>query len=102
MIGHENAKDRFPVYSICVFLKFHFLCEVATSPLHSVVGWLVFILLFLDHSSCLDISILKYLHTRIRESILLNSYFSRAIRQSPYQSKVLAVISKCIYRPSVV
>ncbi len=70
-----------------------------------VVGWLVFILLLLDHSLCLDISILRHLHTRIRESILsisLSSRLSRAIGQSPYQSRVLAVTSRCVYRPSVV
>src|SRR6266536_3754593 len=67
-----------------------------------VVGWLVFILLFLDHSSCLDMSILRHLHTRIREGILLSSHLSRAIGQSPYQSRVLAVTSRCVYRPSVV
>src|SRR6266700_7570139 len=50
-------------------------------------------------------SILRHLHTRIRESILsisLSSRLNRAIGQSPYQSRVLAVISRCVYRPSVV
>src|SRR6266511_6239415 len=47
-------------------------------------------------------SILRHLHIRIRESILLSSHFSRAIRQSPYQSRLLAVTSRCVYRPSVV
>src|SRR6266536_6260012 len=50
-------------------------------------------------------SILRQLHIRIRESILsisLSSRFSRVIGQSPYQSRVLAVISRCVYRPSVV
>src|SRR6266511_2850274 len=50
-------------------------------------------------------SILRHLHTRIRESILsisLSSRLSRAIGQSPYQSRVLAVTSRCVYRPSVV
>src|SRR6266536_4406017 len=50
-------------------------------------------------------SILRHLHTKIRESILsisLNSRLSRAIGQSPYQSRVLAVTSRCVYRPSVV
>ena len=50
-------------------------------------------------------SILRHLLTRIRESILsisLSSRLSRAIGQSPYQSRVLAVISRCVYRPSVV
>src|SRR6266498_4371044 len=59
----------------------------------------------LHHSLCLEISILRHLHTRIRESILsisLSSRLSRAIRQSPYQSRVLAVTSRCVYRPSVV
>ena len=66
------------------------------------MGWLVFILLFLDYSSCLNMSIFRYLYTRIRESILLSSYFSRVIRQSPYQFRLLAVINRCVYRPSVV
>src|SRR6266498_312607 len=50
-------------------------------------------------------SILRHLHTRIRESISsisLSSRLSRAIGQSPYQSRVLAVTSRCVYRPSVV
>src|SRR6266498_4825920 len=50
-------------------------------------------------------SILRHLYTRIRESILsisLNNRLSRAIGQSPYQSRVLAVTSRCAYRPSVV
>ena len=63
---------------------------------------LVFILLFLDYSLCLDMSILRHLYIRIRESIFLSSYFSRVIRQSPYQSRVLAITSRCVYRPSVV
>ncbi len=49
-------------------------------------------------------SIHRQLHTRIRESILsisLSSRLSRAIGQSPYQSRVLAVTSKCVYRLSV-
>src|SRR6266536_4671686 len=59
----------------------------------------------LHYSLCLEISILRHLHTRIRESILsisLSSRFSRVIGQSPYQSRVLAVTSMCVYRPSVV
>src|SRR6266498_1368015 len=59
----------------------------------------------LHYSLCLDMSILRHLHTRIRESILsisLSSRLSRAIGQSPYQSRVLAVTSRCVYRPSVV
>src|SRR6266536_486660 len=59
----------------------------------------------LHYSLCLDRRILRHLHTRIRESILsisLNSRLSRAIGQSPYQSRVLAVTSRYIYRPSVV
>src|SRR6266498_2088930 len=59
----------------------------------------------LHHSLCLETSILRHLHTRIRESILsisLSSRLSRAIEQSPYQSRVLAVTSRCVYRPSVV
>src|SRR6266536_2499913 len=59
----------------------------------------------LHYSLCLETSILRHLHTRIRESILsisLNSRLSRAIGQSPYQSRVLAVTSRCVYRPSVV
>src|SRR6266487_4637101 len=59
----------------------------------------------LHHSLCLETSILRHLHTRIRESILsisLSSRLSRAIGQSPYQSRVLAVTSRCVYRPSVV
>src|SRR6266536_6283336 len=55
----------------------------------------------LYYSLCLDISILRHLHTRIRESIL-SSRLSRVIGQSPYQSRVLAVISRCVYRPSIV
>ncbi len=50
-------------------------------------------------------SIFKHLHIRIRESILsisLSSRLSRVIGQSPYQSRVLAVTSRCVYRPSVV
>src|SRR6266498_5606476 len=57
------------------------------------------------YSLCLGMSILRDLHTRIRESILsisLSSRLSRAIGQSPYQSRVLAVISRCVYMPSVV
>src|SRR6266511_2972266 len=49
-------------------------------------------------------SIFRHLYTRIRESILsisLSSRLSRAIGQSPYQSRVLAVTSRCVYRPSV-
>ncbi len=41
----------------------------------------------LHNSLCLDMSILRHLHTRIRESILsisLSSRLSRAIGQSPY------------------
>jgi len=56
----------------------------------------------LHHSLCLEISILRHLHTRIRESISLSSRLSRVIGQSPYQFRVLAVISRCVYRPSVV
>src|SRR6266536_534355 len=59
----------------------------------------------LHYSLCLDMSILRHLHTRIRESILsisLSSRLSRAIGQSPYQSRVLAVTSRCVYMPSVV
>src|SRR6266516_7986472 len=59
----------------------------------------------LHYSLCLETSILRHLHTRIRESILnisLSSRLSRAIGQSPYQSRVLAVISRCVYRPSIV
>ena len=59
----------------------------------------------LHYSLCLEISILRHLHTRIRESILsisLSSRLSRVIGQSPYQSRVLAVISRCVYRPSIV
>src|SRR6266536_2865101 len=59
----------------------------------------------LHHSLCLETRILRDLHTRIRESILsisLSSRLSRAIGQSPYQSRVLAVTSRCVYRPSVV
>src|SRR6266498_4485334 len=59
----------------------------------------------LYHSLYLETSILRHLHTRIRESILsisLNNRLSRAIGQSPYQSRVLAVTSRCVYRPSVV
>src|SRR6266536_932664 len=59
----------------------------------------------LHHSLCLETSILRDLHTRIRESILsisLSSRLSRAIGQLPYQSRVLAVTSRCVYRPSVV
>src|SRR6266498_3561463 len=59
----------------------------------------------LHYSLCLEISILRHLHTRIRESILsisLSSHFSRAIGQSPYQFRVLAVTSRCVYRSSIV
>src|SRR6266536_2647630 len=59
----------------------------------------------LHYSLCLETSILRDLHTRIRESILsisLSSRLSRAIRQSPYQSRILAVTSRCVYRPSIV
>src|SRR6266536_5508497 len=59
----------------------------------------------LHYSLCLDMSILRHLYTRIRESILsisLSSRLSRAIGQSSYQSRVLAVTSRCVYRPSVV
>ncbi len=59
----------------------------------------------LHYSLCLEISRLRHLHTRIRESILsisLSSRLSRAIGQSPYQPRVLAVTSRCVYRPSVV
>src|SRR6266498_4482184 len=45
------------------------------------------------------------LHTRIQEGILsisLSSRLSRTIGQSPYQSRVLAMTSRCVYRPSVV
>src|SRR6266536_5932218 len=59
----------------------------------------------LHYSLCLEISILRHLHTRIRESILsisLSSRLSRAIGQSPYQSRVLAVTSRCVHRPSIV
>ncbi len=59
----------------------------------------------LHYSLCLEISILRHLHTRIRERILsisLNNRLSRAIRQSPYQSRVLAVTSRCVHRPSIV
>src|SRR6266536_2682323 len=59
----------------------------------------------LHYSLCLDMSILRHLHTRIRESILsisLSSRLSRAIGQSSYQSRVLAVTSRCVYRASVV
>jgi len=59
----------------------------------------------LHHSLCLETSILRHLHTRIRENILsisLSSRLSRAIGQSPYQSRVLAVTSRCVYRSSVV
>src|SRR6266511_2097191 len=50
-------------------------------------------------------SIFRYLYIRIRESILsisLSSRLSRAIGQSPYRSRVLAVTSRYVYRPSVV
>src|SRR6266536_4161564 len=53
----------------------------------------------------LEISILRHLYIRIRESILsisLSSRLRRAIGQSPYQSRILAVISRYVYRPSVV
>src|SRR6266498_2574795 len=56
------------------------------------------------YSLCLGMSILRHLHTRIRESILsisLSSRLSRAIGQSPYQSRILIVINRCVYRPSV-
>src|SRR6266536_3148797 len=56
----------------------------------------------LHHSLCLETSILRHLHTRIRESILLSSYYSRVTGQSPYQSRVLAVTSRCVYSPSVI
>src|SRR6266536_6002862 len=59
----------------------------------------------LHYSLCLETSRLRHLHTRIRESILnisLSSRLSRAIGQSPYQSRVLVVISRCVYRLSVV
>src|SRR6266536_476648 len=59
----------------------------------------------LHYSLCLDMSILRHLHTKIRESILsifLSSRLSRAIGQSSYQSRVLGVTSRCVYRPSVV
>ncbi len=56
----------------------------------------------LHHSLCLETSILRHLHTRIRESISLSSRLSRAIGQSPYQSRVLTVTSRCVYKPSVV
>src|SRR6266536_1409724 len=56
----------------------------------------------LHHSLCLETSILRHLHTRIRESISLSSRLSRAIGQSPYQSRVLTVTSRCVYRPSIV
>src|SRR6266536_1632710 len=61
--------------------------------------------LSLHYSLCLEISILRHLYTRIRESILsisLSSRLSRVIEQSPYQSRVLAVISRCVYKPSIV
>src|SRR6266536_5218089 len=61
--------------------------------------------LALHHSLCLETSILRHPHTRIRESILsisLSSRLSRVIGQSLYQSRVLVVISRCVYRPSVV
>src|SRR6266536_2251355 len=57
------------------------------------------------YSLCLGMSIVRHLHTRIRESILsisLSSRLSRAIGQSPYQSRVLVVTSRCVYRLSVV
>src|SRR6266536_6095015 len=57
------------------------------------------------YSLYLGMSILRHLHTRIRESILsisLSNRLSRAIGQSPYQSRVLAVTNRCVYRPSVV
>ncbi len=57
------------------------------------------------HSLCLKTRILRHLYTRIRESILsisLSSRLSRVIEQSPYQSRVLAVISRCVYKPSIV
>src|SRR6266511_2062571 len=50
---------------------------------------------------CLGMSILRHLHTRIRESILsisLSNRLSRAIGQSPYQSRILIVTSRCVYR----
>src|SRR6266498_3327958 len=59
----------------------------------------------LHHSLCLDRGRRRYLYTRIQESILsisLNNRLSRAIGQSSYQSRVLAVTSRCVYRPSVV
>src|SRR6266498_2354117 len=59
----------------------------------------------LHHSLCLEISRFRHLYIRIRESILsisLSSRLSRVIGQSLYQSRVLAVISRCVYRPSVV
>src|SRR6266536_3022559 len=72
----------------------NFQCQELARLLHKI-----------NHSLCLETSILRHLHTRIRESILsisLSSRLSRAIGQSPYQSRVLAVISRCVYRPSVV
>src|SRR6266536_3404924 len=59
----------------------------------------------LHYSLCLDMSILSHLHIRIRESILsisLSNRLSRVIGQSPYQSRVLAVTSRCVYRPSII
>ncbi len=56
----------------------------------------------LHHSWCLETSILRHLHTRIRESILLSNHYSRIIGQSPYQSRVQAVASRCVYKPSVI
>ncbi len=70
-----------------------------------MVGWLIAAPLFFTLFLCLEISILRHPHTRIRESILsisLNSRLSRAIGQSPYQSRMLAVTSKYVYRPSIV
>src|SRR6266511_6149763 len=61
--------------------------------------------LALLYSLCLDRRRLRHLDIRIRESILSissNSRLSRAIGQSPYQSRVLAVTSRCVYSPSVV
>ena len=59
----------------------------------------------LYHSLCLKTSRLRHRYTRIRESILnisLNSRLSRAIRQSPYQSRVIVVTSRCVYMLSII
>ncbi len=56
----------------------------------------------LHHSLCLETSILRHLHTTIRESILLSNHYNRIIGQSPYQSRVQTVASRCVYKPSII